>query len=261
MSLLQSAFWGWLAIAVVLSLLWVYQRSTGRASIVDVAWAIGVGALSILFASTGDGTPERRYFIGALAGIWSLRLSLYLLRRILTLAEDGRYETLRRRWGRRTQLYLFAFFQIQALWSVLFALPMLIASRNAQPWPGVFDIVAVAIWLISIAGETVADRQLAKFRADPSTRGTVCRRGLWYYSRHPNYFFEWIHWWTYVALGWQAPYGWLTLFGPAIMLLFLLKITGVPPTEEQALASRGDAYRAYQKTTNAFFPWPPRTSS
>jgi steroid 5-alpha reductase family enzyme len=99
---------------------------------------------------------------------------------------------------------------------------------------------------------------LQAFRSNSRNKGKVCRDGLWRYSRHPNYFFEWTHWWAYVLIGWQAPYGWATLFGPVIMLVFLFKVTGIPPTEENALRSRGDAYREYQRTTSVFFPWPPK---
>ncbi|MDH3583973.1 MAG: DUF1295 domain-containing protein, partial [Phycisphaerae bacterium] len=198
--------------------------------------------------------------VAVLAGIWAVRLGLYLLSRVVRLPEDGRYRRLRESWGDRVQGFFFGFFQVQAAWCVLFALPMLIAARNRAAAPAWYDFAGVAVWLASVVGASVADRQLARFRSDPSNRGKVCQVGLWHYSRHPNYFFEWLQWWAWVLIGWHAPLGWLTLLGPAIMLLFLLKITGIPPTEAQAIASRGDAYRQYQRTTSAFFPWPPKTA-
>src|ERR1700761_3046303 len=140
---------------------------------------------------------------------------------------------------------MFFFFQIQAVGSVLFAVPMLIAARSRAPL-GVLDFLGVAIWLIAIGGEATADRQLAAFRRDEANRGAVCQRGLWHYSRHPNYFFEWLHWWAYVALAANAPLGWLTLIGPLAMLYFILFVTGIPPTEAQSLKSRGEKYREYQ---------------
>ena len=108
-------------------------------------------------------------------------------------------------------------------------------------------------------GETAADRQLEKFREDPSQRGRTCRAGLWRYSRHPNYFFEWLMWMAYAlfAIG-SPPWGWLTLGCPAVMLYLLFKVTGIPATEAQALRSRGDDYRQYQQTTNIFVPWFPK---
>ena len=118
--------------------------------------------------------------------------------------------------------------------------------------------LGLALGLLAIGGETLADRQLERFRLNPANRGKVCREGLWYYSRHPNYFFEWLYWWAFVLMGIGTSYGWWTLLGPLFMLLFLFKLTGIPYTEKQALASRGEAYRAYQKSTPMFFPWFPR---
>jgi steroid 5-alpha reductase family enzyme len=108
--------------------------------------------------------------------------------------------------------------------------------------------------MVALTGESIADRQLARFRASPSNRGKVCREGLWRYSRHPNYFFEWFHWWAYAWLAVGSPLWWLPILGVVVMYLFLTRVTGVPPTEAQAIRSRGDAYREYQRTTNAFFP-------
>jgi len=249
---------GWCLMAVAMTGIWLLQRRLGDAGWVDCAWAAGVGGLSILFAAGSDGLAERRLLVGLLAGLWGLRLSWYLLRRLRRLPEDGRYAALRQQWGANAQRNFFLFFQVQALWAVLFASPMLVAARSTDPALGWLDLLGVGIWLGAVLGEAVADRQLSRFRLNPANKGQVCRAGLWYYSRHPNYFFEWLHWWTYVALGITGTLGWLTLLGPALMLFFLLKVTGIPPTEAQALASRGEAYREYQRTTSVFFPWPPR---
>ena len=249
---------GWLLMAVAMAVLWQVQRSYGKAGIVDILWVAGVGVLGVLFAFFATGYPPRRLLIGLLAGGWSLRLGSYLLVRVLGMQEDGRYEAMKKKWGERTQSYLFAFFQIQALWSVLFAAPMLIAAGNSTAPLGWLDAAGVAMFAMAVFGETIADRQLQAFRSSARNKGKVCRDGLWRYSRHPNYFFEWTHWWAYVLIGWQAPYGWATLSGPAIMLLFLFKVTGIPPTEENALRSRGEAYREYQRTTSVFFPLPPK---
>jgi steroid 5-alpha reductase family enzyme len=250
----------WAVMSLLMAGLWQVQRIRNNAGIVDIAWSFGTGLSAVWFAAVATGDPTRRAIIGAMAGLWGLRLGIYLLRRVLSEAEDGRYAMLREKWGPRTQSYLFIFFQVQAFWAVLFALPMLVAARNdtsALQW---YDYLGVLIWLIAVGGESIADAQLARFRNDPANRGGVCDVGLWRYSRHPNYFFEWIHWWAYVAIGFAGPLGWLTLGGPAVMLLFLFKITGIPPTEKRALQSRGDAYRRYQETTSVFFPWPPKRS-
>ena len=134
---------------------------------------------------------------------------------------------------------------------------MLIGAQNESPI-GWIDYLGIVVWCLAIAGESLADYQLHQFRQQENTRGQVCQTGLWYYSRHPNYFFEWLHWWSYVCLAITGSWGWLTIFAPLSMLYFILKVTGIPPTEKQALKSRGEAYRRYQQTTSAFFPWFPK---
>ena len=248
---------GWMACASVMALLWQRQRARGNAGIVDVAWSFATAALGIWFAWSASGYGPRRALVMALAGVWGVRLGRHLLRRVSREAEDGRYRQLRREWGASGQRRLFLFFQVQAVWAVLFAAPMLAAGENARAPLAWFDAAGVAIWIVAVAGEASADRQLARFRANPANRGAVCRHGLWRYSRHPNYFFEWLHWWAYVLLAIGSPYWWVPPAGALVMLWFLMKITGIPPTEAQALRSRGEAYRDYQRTTSAFFPWPP----
>ncbi len=255
--------WALIAVAyavmvVLMALMWWWQRVTGNAGIVDVAWSFGTGLCGMWFAWGAAGAPARRGLLGALVGVWALRLGLHLLHRMRQEREDGRYAALRAKWGARTQAYLFAFFQVQAAWAVLFALPMLCAAANPVPALAWHDWLALGIWVIAVAGEAVADRQLARFRHHPAHRGLVCQTGLWRYSRHPNYFFEWLHWWSYVALSIGSVWVWPALGGPLVMYLFLTRVTGIPPTEAQALRSRGDAYRQYQRTTNALFPGPRR---
>ena len=258
MSAVAAALVGWAVMAAVMTAGWIYQRARRNAGVVDLLWSLGTGLMGVWFAWVAEGDPARRVLVGGIAGLWGLRLGLHLARRVFGEAEDVRYRKLRAMWGPRADVYLFLFFQLQASWTVLFALPMLAAASNPAPGPRILDLAGLLIWAIAVAGEAIADRQLARFRANPANRGQVCREGLWRYSRHPNYFFEWVHWWAYVPLGLGGHWGWLTLAGPALMLFFLLKITGIPPTEARALESRPEAYREYQRTTSAFFPWPPR---
>ena len=255
----QLILGGWACMVVVMAALWAVQRVRGDAGIVDVAWGLGVGLLGALYAAlSAGGDPARRVLIATMVSLWALRLSAHIAVRLMRLPEDGRYQSLKENWGPRAQWNLFLFFQLQAFWSMLFALPMLLATQNSRPMWQVLDRIAVVIWLIAVSGESLADWQLSAFRHNPANAGQVCRRGLWRYSRHPNYFFEWLHWWAYVCLAAGSPWGGLALAGPTAMLYFLLKVTGVPPTEAQALKSRGDAYRQYQRTTSVFFPWPPQ---
>ena len=250
----------WLAMAIVMAALWFIQKRRGNAGIVDIAWSFGTGAVGVWFALMAAGDPARRWLVGLIAGAWGLRLGFYLYKRVMSEEEDGRYQKLRERWGDNTQRNLFIFFQIQAAWAVMFAMPMLAAASNPTPGLRWFDWLGLAIWITSIAGESIADRQLARFRRDPANKGKVCQQGLWRYSRHPNYFFEWLHWWAYVFIAIGGSWWWVALLGPAVMLLFLFKVTGIPMTEARAVESRGEAYRDYQRTTSAFFPWPPKTS-
>jgi len=259
MSLWAALGIAWAAMAAVMLALWLVQRRTGNAAIVDVAWSFGTGFAAAGLAVAADGAPERRWLVAALAAGWGLRLGIHLAARVAGDAEeDVRYREFRRRYGGDVQRFLFGFFQLQALWAVLFAVPMMAAARNPVPGLGLTDLAGVAVWVLAVAGEGLADRQLARFRRDPANRGKVCRRGLWAWSRHPNYFFEWIHWWAYPLIGIGAPHAWITLLGPVVMLAFLWKITGIPLLEERMLESRGEAYREYQRTTSAFFPLPPR---
>ncbi len=243
------------AAGVLLQLvLWSVQLRTRNAATVYVGWTVLVAGGAAGTAVVGSGDPARRLVVAGLAVLWALRLATHLVRdRVLAGApEDGRYRSLREAWGDAAPRKFLALYLAQVPVAGLFVLPLAAAMRGGAP--DAWTAAGVAVWLIAAAGEWIADRQLARFRADPGNRGAVCRAGLWRVSRHPNYFFEWLHWWAYVLIGHAHV---LTLLGPAAMLLFLFRVTGIPYTERQALRSRGDAYRAYQRTTSVFFPWPP----
>ena len=258
MSLGEAVVVAWACMAAVMGMLWLVQRRTGDASIVDVGWAFGTGAVAaVLVTLTSDGDPARRWLATAMVAAWSLRLGVHLWRRIRAGAgEEGRYRHLRDVLGARAGAGLFAFFQVQAAWAVMFAMPVWAASEatRALDW---LDAVGVAAWAAGVLGESVADRQLARFRADPRRAAEACDRGLWGWSRHPNYFFEWLQWWGFVALGAGAAHWWVTVAGVVVMYLFITRITGIPYTERQALRSRGESYRRYRERVPAFFPRPP----
>jgi steroid 5-alpha reductase family enzyme len=246
---------------VVMLLAWFGQRMTGKAGIVDVVWTFGVGAEALLaLVLIADGLVARRWLVGALVATWSLRLGTHLLARLIGKPEDERYARLKAAWGQRAQLRLLLFYEAQALAAPAFALPMLLAGNSQAPL-GAWDVAGAIVGFGALLGERQADSQLARFRDNPVHRGQVCDEGWWRYSRHPNYFFEWLHWCSYPLFAVHAPLGWLASFAPLAMLYFLCFVTGVPPAEEQSLNSRGDAYRKYQARTSAFFPWWPRKCS
>lgn len=249
------------AMALCFGMAWFWQRKHRNAGIVDVLWSLAIGALGVTWSLLGSGWQPRRILVGTIVGLWSLRLGVHLARRVSRESEDGRYARLRDSLGERFDRWMIGFFAAQALSTLLLSLPMLLlAQASLEGWRAV-DLAAALLFLLSWSGESLADRQLARWREDPAHRGQTCRSGLWAWSRHPNYFFEWLHWLVYPVLGWGLEGGWVLWLAPAVMLYLVLKVTGIPPTEEQSLRSRGDDYRRYQATTSAFFPLPPRTSS
>lgn len=253
---------GWFLLAAFQHLLWKYQRKYRDAGVVDVGWAAGLGFLALLYAALATGDPVRRMIVGSLGGIWGFRLAYYLLRdRVIGKEEDGRYKALREHWGECADRNFIFFFQAQAALDVVLSIPFLVIAFDPRPELSGWVFVGCAVWLLSVVGETVADSQLAEFRSNPANKGKTCRRGLWRYSRHPNYFFEWMHWFSYALIAVGAPYAWAAWIGPLIMYVFITKFTGIPYTEKQALKSRGDDYRQYQATTNALIPWFPSTEA
>jgi steroid 5-alpha reductase family enzyme len=255
MTIFFMVFVGWAFAAALMWLVFLLQRRLGDSGVVDIAWSAGVGVLGVAFALLADGDFTRRMILIGVVTIWSLRLAIFILNRLLKFPEDGRYLTLKAEWGDQASSKMFRFYQMQAIGVVLFALPVLIAAHNPQPWNWL-DVLGALIACVAIVGESLADIQLSRFRKNPVNKGKVCQDGLWYYSRHPNYFFEWLYWWAYVLIAISYPWGWLTLIGPAAMWYFITQVTGIPPTEAQAIKSRGESYRQYQRTTNAFFPGP-----
>jgi steroid 5-alpha reductase family enzyme len=247
---------------VLMTLVFWFARRVDNYSVVDVAWAYAFAPIAAGYAAFAGGWPMRRVLLAALAVLWSVRLGSHLLRRVASHhpEEDGRYLEMRTRWKANFAWEMFKFYQIQALSLVILSVPFLIPSLNARTELHPLEVAGALLWFIALCGETLADAQLAAFKRNAANRGAVCDRGLWRYSRHPNYFFEWLVWVAFFIFACGSPWGWISVICPAVMLHLLLRVTGIPLTEQQALRSRGDAYRRYQQTTSAFFPWFPRRS-
>ncbi len=253
-----------LAAALTLTMmaaLWAWHFRLKDAGIVDPGWSAGIGLVSILYAFLGSGWPPRRAAVAAMALVWSVRLTVHLARRMHGTPEEGRYQALRAEWSRKganvSRAFLL-FFLFQGLLDVFLSLPMLLAVLNPEPRFSVWEIAGAALWLVSIVGESFADAQLTAFKRNPTNHGKTCDSGLWRYSRHPNYFFEWLVWMAWLVFALGSPWGVWAMLCPALMLFFLLRVTGIPATEEQAVRSRGEEYRRYQRTTSAFLPWFPK---
>ncbi len=192
----------------------------------------------------------------ALVAVWGLRHAYLLLRhRVIGKPEEGRYVALRAKW---TPGGFYVFFLAQGLLAVLLSAPFLLAVGDTGPVPRTVELVALALFAVGLVGEVVADAQLAAFKRDPANRGHTCRAGLWAWSRHPNYFFELVIWASFALGATAAPGRALAWTAPALLALLIVRVTGIPPTEAQALRTRGDDYRAYQREVSVLVPWPPR---
>jgi steroid 5-alpha reductase family enzyme len=240
--------------------LFLLCRRLDNYGFVDVAWSYAFALLAGFYAVLGSGWGPRRAILAIMAGLWSLRLGTHLLRRVAAHhpVEDGRYVQLRKDWAGNFGARMFRFFQLQAASVLLLGMPFLLPVLNPVTVLHPLEIAGVVLWFLAISGESLADAQLAAFKRDAANKGRVCDAGLWRFSRHPNYFFEWIVWVAYFIFALGSPWGWLAGIGPASILFLLLRVTGIPLTEQQAVRSRGAAYRRYQATTSAFVPWFPK---
>jgi len=261
-------FWRLMAFAlaipvVMLAGVWLLARVLNNAGVVDIFWSYGFIPVAAVCAVLGGGDITRSAVLALMVTIWAARLGTYLLIRVARHhpEEDGRYAILRQQFPKHTWAMLFGFFEVQAVLITLLSVPFVLVFINGTPGLGVFEYAGAALWLTGMLGESLADAQLNRFRKNPVNKGKTCRAGLWNYSRHPNYFCEWLVWVGYFVYALGSPGGWIALYAPALMYLFLTKVTGIKATEEHALRSRGEDYRQYQRTTNAFFPWSPRRVS
>lgn len=258
-ALMTAALWHTAIVLLLVCLAgWAWQVFSKDAGHADVIWALGLGGSALYYLALGDGPVLLRAVTACLVGFWSLRLASHIAKRLRSEAhEDGRYAAMREALGSKVHAFHVLFFLMQGLLAWLFALPHWVIASHPGPVNPALLSLAVIIAVTALVGETAADNTLARWRSNPGNRGKTCREGLWRYSRHPNYFFEWLHWFSYPILAAGAGLaGWVWL-APLLMFLFLWFVTGIPYTEKQAIKSRGDDYREYQRTTSAFIPWRP----
>lgn len=253
---------GWALAGGLQLALWLLQLRTGSATAVDAGWAAALAGLPVLYAVLADGGAEHRVVAAVLPALAFGRVALVVAQRIAG-EEDHRYRELRARWRARgqEQQRFFVFFQAQALLAVLLSVPFLAIAFNDADGLEALEWIGIVVWLAGAGFEAMGDRQLSRFRKNAENRGKVIDVGLWRYTRHPNYFGQWLTWCGYALVALAAPWGWIGLFAPALMLYLILFVTGLPPNEEHMLESRGDAYRDYQRRTSPFVPLPPRASA
>lgn len=236
------------------ALVWWFAKRRDNWSVVDAAWSLATPlfALPVLLVAPS----ARTAVIVALLLLWGGRLSLHLHRRVGggREREDARYSELRSTHGAGTPRFMFRFFQMQACTVWVLLLPVFAAAGDKASYPQIYDIVGALVVLGAVAGESLADAQLRRFKADPANRGRLCEAGLWAYSRHPNYFFEWLVWVGFALAACGAPAGLVAVVAPAMMYWLLRCVTGVPMSEERALRLKGDAWRDYSRRVSVFFP-------
>ena len=243
---------------VLVALAYRALRRGGAHGWVDVAWALGTLGASLVFL-WDDGLTSRDVLLLGLLALWGGRLSWHLARRCRSAPQDPRYERLVQAMGPKAAWALPLWYLLQAVIALGLGLSVAASAARPQALDGQ-DLAGATLTLIALVLEGLADRQLAAHRRDPGARATVLDRGLWAWSRHPNYFGEWLFWVGLSVVGFQLSQALPVLLGPALMSAFLFRLTGIPHAEAQALARRGEAYRAYQRRTSIFFPWPPSRS-
>ncbi len=245
------------ACSLIMILVWIWAWRIKNAGVVDIFWSFNFAVIAVILFLLGEDYSLRKLIVCAMVIIWSSRLGIYLLFRVTAHIheEEGRYQQLRKEWAPRANAKFFGFFQMQAFSNVFLATPFFIICLNNDIEFHPLELAATGLWTLALLGESVADNQLKTFKSVFSNKGKVCDKGLWNYSRHPNYFFEWMIWVSYFIFACASPWGWISAICPLVILFLILKVTGIPMTEEQSLRSKGDAYREYQRTTSAFVPW------
>ncbi len=256
---LNVAVWNLAAAAALMTAGWLVSLAIRNVTVVDSLWGVGFVLIAWITFGLSEGYPGRSRLVAVLTTLWGLRLCAYLTWRNWGKGEDPRYGSWRRASGDRFWIVsLFKVFWLQALF--LWVISMVVQIPQVPGEPAHFtawDAAGALLWAVGFFFEAVADAQLARFKADPGNKGRVMDRGLWRYSRHPNYFGESLIWWGLFLIALSVPGGAWTVISPAVISLVLLKMTGVALTERTIVETR-PAYRDYQRRTSAFIPWFPK---
>ncbi len=256
-SLLTLLGFGYILVVINMTIVYFIGRLVKNATVVDVYWGFGFIVLSAFYAYLIQTFSLSSYIILSIVLMAGLRLGSHIGSRVLKEhpKEDARYALFREHFSEHPEIATYVAYQLQGLLMILASIPILIVLYYPQDQLSSIMIMGTIISLIGIIGEAVADRQLKTFIHQPQNRGKTCQVGLWKYSRHPNYFFEWTIWCGYTLMAINLPSGLWAFISPILMLHFLINITGVKATEERALISRSD-YAEYQKSTSVFVPLP-----
>ncbi len=247
------------AIVVLMLAVWLVSLAMRDASIVDIAWGAGFVVVAWTAFAVGDGTESRRWLISLMVTAWGLRLAGYLAWRNLGKGEDYRYQKMRQYWGSRFPVVsLFTVFLLQGVLMFIVSLPVQMAQVSGGPDSLIWlDYLGLLVFAAGLFFESTGDLQLARFKANPANEGKVMDRGLWRYTRHPNYFGDFLVWWGIFLVALARPEIAWTIVGPLVMSVLLLRVSGVALLERN-LKRRRPGYEDYIRRTSAFFPRPPK---
>lgn len=249
-------------VAGLLTLVWTISLKLRDVSIVDIVWGPGfaVAAWSYAWHAGLGSDPLRTIVVPTLVTLWGLRLGVHIFLRSRGHGEDYRYAEMRESWGSKFPwVSLFTVFWLQALllWFISFPLHAAISSNRAEGWVWL-DSLGLAVFSVGFLFEAVGDHQLTRFKADSSNKGQVLDTGLWRFTRHPNYFGDFLLWWGLFCFALATPGGWKWVLSPLIMSGLLMKVSGVALLEKKLEKSK-PKYKDYIERTNAFFPWFPKS--
>lgn len=247
------------ATAALMLCVWLLSLARKDASIVDTFWGLGFVLIAVVCCTIGEGYGPRRMLVTVLTTVWGFRLASHIFWRNKGKGEDFRYRAMRARHGKRfAMVSLYSVFALQGLLMWVISLPLQIAETSREPARlTLLDWAGAIVWLIGFSFESLGDLQLARFKAEPKNKGKVMDRGLWRYTRHPNYFGDALLWWGFFLISMSTPAGAWTVIGPLIMTGLLMKVSGVALLEKALMKTKPE-YREYTRSTNAFFPWLPR---
>lgn len=236
--------------------LWAIQLRTKNAGIVDLGWTGSVLLMAAFCCVFSQGDFIRKGVLFGMVFLWAARLLWHLTLRFMRHAsEDARYGVWREAQKDKANIFFLFVFLFQGSLAMVLSVPFWIIMHNAKPGLHTLEWLGLFLWTVAFIGESIADRQLAQFKANPANRQKVCDIGLWNHSRHPNYFFECLIWVSYFIFALGSPFGGWSILSPALMIYFIVKVSGLPPAEQQSLRSKGERYRDYQRTTSALIPW------
>ena len=245
-----------LAALIFMRVMFVIGKRMHRYDIVDVAWGLVFIVITITSLLMSSVIHSAKILVLALVCVWGLRLSNHIYRRLRsTTTEDKRYVEMRKKWqsGNQDVAIFFRIYMVQAILASVICLPVIILNTST---PGValpFIVIGLVIWIIGFVIEATADRQLRHFIRSSANKGKLMTRGIWRYSRHPNYFGEVTLWWGVGVIALGVPFGWIGLIGPALISYLIIFVSGVPPTEK-AFAGR-PGWDEYKRRTSVLIPW------